>query len=364
MSTKHNEFNILQVEPQQARRLIEHTMKVGRAVFVWGGAGIGKSDIMAQIAKDQNRKLIDIRLILMEPTDLKGIPYFDSIDQKMKWSVSEELPQHGELLDENAILFLDELNSAPQSVQGAAYQLILNRKIGAYDLPKGVSIVAAGNRKTDRGVVYEMPGPLRNRFVHINMTHSFDDWTKWAVNNGVRTDIISYLKSTPTHLCNFDAKSVEQAFATPRSWTFASELLNGDLDEEDEKSLLAGTVGQGVALNFIAHKKLCDKLPNPQDILSGKLKKLKEDLDKSIQYSLVLNLCYTLQDMTKKKKAEVASSFENYLSFTMSHFEPEMVAFSLKTLLDDMDVQIDMSASAEFDNFVKKYGKYMPKPSR
>ena len=165
------------VSPQEAKTAITHCLTLKRPVMVWGAPGIGKSDIVKQIGTDAKREVIDIRLPLWEPTDIKGIPFFNSKSNTMEWAPPAELPSDPK---SKAILFLDELNSAPPSVQAAAYQLILNRRVGTYKLPEGVSIVAAGNRETDKGVTYRMPAPLANRFVHLEMRVDFDDWSMWA----------------------------------------------------------------------------------------------------------------------------------------------------------------------------------------
>ena len=144
------------VTPNEAKRSIRKCVKIQRPIFMWGPPGIGKSDLVKQIGEEQGRDVIDVRLSLWEPTDIKGIPYYNSDQGTMTWAPPSELPTDE---DSTAILFLDELNSAAPATQAAAYQLILNRRVGTYKLPKGVSIVAAGNRETDKGVTYRMPAP-------------------------------------------------------------------------------------------------------------------------------------------------------------------------------------------------------------
>jgi MoxR-like ATPase len=159
------------VTPNEAKSAVQHAMKLKRPIFMWGPPGIGKSDIMAQINGSlDNSHLIDIRLSLWEPTDIKGIPYYSANDNVMAWAPPAELPTE-EFASQfkSIVLFLDEMNSAAPAVQAAAYQLILNRKVGTYKLPDNVVIVAAGNRETDKGVTYRMPAPLANRFVHLEL---------------------------------------------------------------------------------------------------------------------------------------------------------------------------------------------------
>jgi MoxR-like ATPase len=187
---KSTDISVRQVGPKSAKRAIRKAIKVRRPVFLWGPPGIGKSDLVKQIGEEADREVIDVRLALWEPTDIKGIPYYNADQGKMVWAPPSELPVDE---DSTAIIFLDELNSAPPAVQAAAYQLILNRRVGTYKLPKGVDIVAAGNREGDRGVTYRMPAPLANRFVHIEMKVDFDDFQDWATLNKVHPEVVGYV---------------------------------------------------------------------------------------------------------------------------------------------------------------------------
>jgi MoxR-like ATPase len=183
------------VSPNSAKASIKHALKKKRPIFLWGPPGIGKSDIVRQITDGfSNSHLIDIRLSLWEPTDIKGIPYFDSNSGTMVWGAPSELPSEEFAAQyDNIVLFLDEMNSAAPSVQAAAYQLILNRRVGQYKLPDNVMIVAAGNREADKGVTYRMPAPLANRFIHLELAVNFDDWFQWSVTNKIHTDVVGYL---------------------------------------------------------------------------------------------------------------------------------------------------------------------------
>jgi len=210
---------VRQVGPKAAKRAILTAIQTGRPVFVWGSPGLGKSDIVSQIGQDLNREVIDVRLALWEPTDIKGIPYYNPEQGKMVWAPPSELPLDPK---STAIIFLDELNSAPPAVQAAAYQLILNRRVGTYVLPDGVSIVAAGNRDSDRGVTHRMPSPLANRFIHIEMTHDVDDWIEWATAHSIHADVVGYIGFAKQDLYDFDPRASLKAFATPRSWHFVS----------------------------------------------------------------------------------------------------------------------------------------------
>jgi len=238
--------------------------------FIWGSPGIGKSSIVQQIAKEKNIEFIDLRLSLLDPTDLKGIPFFDSNTKEAIWAEPNFLPK-----DRNSegILFLDEMNTAPPSVQAAAYQLILDRKIGEYELPPKWAIVAAGNRASDRGVIYRMPSPLLNRFVHLELEVSFEDWKHWAYSYGINPLIIAFLEYDTTKLFTFNPQEEQEAFATPRSWEYIDRILASNMPKETLLEVIKGTIGEaGVA--FVNFLKIKDELPQIEDILNNKEIKL------------------------------------------------------------------------------------------
>ena len=290
-----SEISIRTVGPKSAKRAVQKAFKHNRPLFLWGPPGIGKSEIIHQIGSEIDAHVIDIRLSLWEPTDIKGIPYFDSNSNKMVWAPPTELPDEVMAAKyKKIILFLDEMNSAAPAVQAAAYQLVLNRRVGTYKLPDNVLIVAAGNREADKGVTYRMPAPLSNRFLHLEMRVDFDDWFEWACTNRIHKDVAGFLQFSKKDLYDFDPKSNSRSFATPRSWTFVSELLSeDDGDDESLSNLISGGVGEGLAIKFMAHRKVSGKLPNPSDILKGKVKKM-ETKEISAMYSLTVSLCYEL----------------------------------------------------------------------
>ena len=344
------------VTPNDAKRSIRKCIKIQRPVFMWGPPGIGKSDIVKQIGDEQGRNVIDVRLSLWEPTDIKGIPYYNSNMNTMTWAPPSELPSDP---DDNSILFLDELNSAAPATQAAAYQLILNRRVGTYILPKGVSIVAAGNREADKGVTYRMPAPLANRFLHLELKHDFDDWLNWATANKVHEQVVGYLGFAKQDLYDFDPKSSSRSFATPRSWAFVSDLLtDDDLPENTLTDLVAGAVGEGLAVKFMAHRKVAKQMPNPEDILSGKVTKA-EIKEISAMYSLTVSMCYELQTAHEKKVKDWDSLADNFFGFMMANFPTELVVMGAKTAIANYKLPFDSSKLKNFDTFYEKYGKYV-----
>jgi len=350
-----------QVSPNGAKNAIRKAFKKKRPLFLWGPPGIGKSDIIHQLGEEMDAHVIDIRLSLWEPTDIKGIPYFDSNTGTMVWGSPSELPSE-DLASKYpyVILFLDEMNSAAPSVQAAAYQLILNRRVGQYHLPDNVLIVAAGNREADKGVTYRMPAPLANRFVHLEMRVDFDDWSMWATNNRVHKDVVGYVTFAKKDLYDFDPKSSSRAFATPRSWSFVSELLeDDDTDNDTLTDLVAGAIGEGLAIKFMAHRKVSSKLPKPEDILAGKVKKLDSKIEISAMYSLTVSMCYELKDASDKNDKKFDEKVNHFFRFMMDNFETELVVMGTKLALTQYQLPLDPDEIECFDEFHEKFGKYI-----
>lgn len=241
--------------------------------FLWGAPGIGKSSIIKQIARENGIECIDLRLSLMDPTDLKGIPFYERDSHSALWAPPSFLPREG-----RGILFLDELNSAAPAVQASAYQLILDRKVGEYTLPEGWAIVAAGNREGDRGVVYRLPSPLANRFVHIEMEVNALDWRDWALRRGIDERVVAYIGFKNSALFGFDPLKNERSFATPRSWEAVHTILNSSLSKTLWLEAIAGAVGEAAAVDFLGFCQVMDKLPDVDAILKGEDVEASDDL--------------------------------------------------------------------------------------
>jgi hypothetical protein len=342
-----------------AKFALRHAFNHKRPVFLWGPPGIGKSDSIHQLGEEMNAYVIDVRLSLWEPTDIKGIPYYNQLENTMSWAPPVELPTEAFAQNyEKIILFLDEMNSAPPAVQAAAYQLVLNRRVGTYRLPDNVIVVAAGNREADKGVTYRMPAPLSNRFVHLELRVDFDDWQQWAIQNKIHKDVVGYLSFAKQDLYDFDPRSASRSFATPRSWSFVSQLIDEDLSESTLTDLVSGAVGEGLAVKFMAHRKVAGRMPNPTDILHGKVKDLKVK-EISAMYSLTVSLCYELKDGAEKKVKNWDAMADNFFRFMMDNFETELVVMGAKVALTQYDLPLDPSKMKNFDEFHDKFGKFV-----
>ena len=389
------------VSPSQLKLMINHCTVRQRPLFVSGPPGIGKSDIVAEVARQQKRPLIDIRLPLLEATDIRGLPHLAEVTIKdaegkvvyneqnvpltekvFKWSNPTDLPTDP---NSRALVFFDEMSAAPPSVQAATYQVILNRRIGTYELPKDVVIVAAGNRVKDKGVAYNMPTPLANRFIHANLAIDFDDWQEWAIMNRIHEQVVGYLSFQPNDLFDFDPRRESYAFATPRSWSFVSQLLmepngNGgfrdtDLPHDILSSLVKGTVGEGPAIKFMTYRKQAANLPKARDILDGTVTKLNvKQID--IMYALTTSLVYELSDdVIKAERAkkngeknshdQMYKSAECFFRFIMDNFEPEMVVMAARSMMSSTrETPIKPNSIPSWKEFVKNFSALIPAMSQ
>ena len=312
-------------------------------VFIWGAPGIGKSSIVKEIAEKKRLEFIDLRLSLLDPTDLKGIPFFDEKNREGVWAKPSFLPREND--KSQGILFLDEINTAPPAVQASAYQLILDRRVGEYKLPDGWSIIAAGNRENDRGVVYKMPPPLANRFVHFEMEVDFDDWKAWAYTKGIDASIIAFLAFDKSMLFTFDPSSNEKSFATPRSWEYVDTIIKSSIRNELLLDSISGAVGREGAVNYISFKRVMGKLPELSDILDGDI----ESIDNSDDPKLMMALSIGLVNLLREKDDD--ESISNVLSFSLSL--PGEYAIML---VKDMQLNgIDVEGSEMWGAWVQKF---------
>ena len=263
------------MRPSQIAAALSYLIDANQPVMLHGSPGVGKSDVVRQIAKQRGIELIDLRLSQLDPVDLRGVPSVDTKKHITSWNTPSFLPTDGK-----GILFLDEINSAAQATQAAAYQLVLDRKLGDYVMPPGWAIIAAGNRSTDRAIVNQMSTALKNRFTHLNYEVNNDDWCDWALRNNIAVEVLGFIRFRPMLLNEFEQRNESkeekervqrlkdaQAFATPRSWEFMSKVVQQQPSPDIEYELYSGIVGEGCAAEFMGYLKYYRNLPNLDALL-------------------------------------------------------------------------------------------------
>lgn len=313
-------------------RLVERKLFI--SLMLWGPPGIGKSSIVADVARQNELQLVDLRLSQLAPTDLRGLPVAEN--GLSRWFPPEFLPTGGQ-----GILFLDEINMAPPTMQGIAQQLILDRKVGSYQVPDGWFIWAAGNRKSDRAAVFEMPSALANRFIHLDLAPDLDSFKTWGIRKGIGEQVLAFLAFRPSLLHQIDAQ--RPAWPSPRSWVMADQLRSVDLPVES-------AVGAGAAGEFEAFCAVYAGLPDLESILLGKSKAIFPS-EASARYATVLGLIV---------RAESAEQGAHALSWLVKQAGAEWVQFFATDLFRIMrekgkfgDLARLISANAELKDFAR-----------
>lgn len=394
MSKQAKRASDLICKPSEFKTALYDLAKAGRSVFAWGPPGIGKSQIAFQVANELGfvRKtemlgpdgepmidyagkamfdiagFSDIRLSQMDPVDLRGfpMPVKDALGDDVIKLSRPDFYDPTTLSGKNKAFYLfDEMNSAPQSIQAAAYQIVLDRCIGPHKLGPLDFVMAAGNRETDRGATFKMPTPLMNRFIHLELKTDFEDWQTHALGAYFHPTVVGYVTFAKQDLFQFDASSASRGYPTPRSWEAVSDVLNSNPagGEAIMTAIVAGAVGEGVAVKFMEYRRKAENLPNPTDILMGKVKELKEK-DVSLMYTLTTALCYEMKQQEEKMQNGTPTREEtkqwhemsnNFLGFMLKNFSHELVIMGARTALAIHKIELPFQHMEQWDDFSERY---------
>ena len=303
-------------------------LKLLPSVMLWGPPGIGKSQAIRQLATEIQQStgkktvVTDVRLLLFNPIDLRGIPTANADKTLAVW-LKPQIFQMDPSEDVVNILFLDEISAAPQSVQAAAYQITLDRVVGEHKLPDNCIVIAAGNRTTDKSVAFKMPKALANRLLHIEVEGSFKSWKQWAIRSGSNPKVVGFLTFRQQYLMKFDAASEDLAFATPRSWEMVSNILNFVSDDVNKMYyLISGLVGTGIAIEFRTWSAVYNDIPDLEEIFDGKQPKLPTGTD------AMYALCAAMTAYARDHKTQL-SRIANSIRFA-DRMPPDFSAMLLK----------------------------------
>ncbi|MNJ90612.1 ATPase family [compost metagenome] len=346
---------IMKVTPNEFINIVEPLYSSGievPTVMLWGPPGVGKSEairdsLAKRLAKNTGKRVIftDVRLLLFNPVDLRGIPVPDKAHEFTQW-LKPQIFNLDDSKDVINLLLLDEISSAPPTVQAAAYQLTLDRKVGEHSLPDNVIVLAAGNRVVDKGVAYKMPTPLANRMTHFEIYANLDDWKEWAIPNEIHPVVIGFLNWQQNRLHSFDPSKDDLAFPTPRSWSFVSKYLKIYNDIDKAYYMIAGTVGEGAAVEFKAFAKTYGSLPDVQKIMDGEEVQFQQKPD--IMYALSASLS---SRVGKAKKDQL----KNITKFTMDKLPKEFAVLTMKDILRVPGVKEQIMVMKEWIEWAKKH---------
>ena len=328
------------------------------SVMLWGAPGVGKSQGVRQIAKRLEKEtgktvnVTDVRLVLFNPIDLRGIPTAN-VDKTLAVWLKPKIFDMDPSPSVVNILFLDELSAAPQSVQAAAYQITLDRIIGEHKLPDNCIVVAAGNRVTDKSVAFKMPRALANRLMHIDVKADFNSWRRWAIGAGVNDKVIGFLSFRQSYLLETELSNDDLAFTTPRTWEMVSNLLNdvgGDV--EFLYPMIAGIVGNGVAAEFRSWCKIYADLPSIEKIFETGVESVPKGTDRL--YALTASMiCYARAHATDKRK------IERSLQYAIK-MPPDFSAVLMQGYTDiGEEFQKSLAQMPAFTRWMETKGKYL-----
>ncbi|MCI0456912.1 MAG: MoxR family ATPase [Gemmataceae bacterium] len=248
------------MKPSDVASALAALIPTKRPIYLWGPPGVGKSSIVKQAAESLDLQVCDLRAVLLDPVDLRGLPFIDNTNgprpRKAEWCPPAFLPRDKEEVgDTRGVLFLDELAQAPPLVQAACLQLTLDRKVGDYELPPNWTVIAASNRQEDRAGAHKLISPLLNRFIHLDLEVSHEDWNAWALAAGLAPEVRAFINFRPALLFDFDPSRGARAFPTPRSWSFVSDVV-GHTPTHLLHPVIAGCVSEGPAAEFVAFQDL------------------------------------------------------------------------------------------------------------
>ena len=292
--------NTIPITPDKLQGCLETLYNLRLPTFLHGSPGIGKSTIIRDFARSRGMELIVLMLSQIEATDLRGIPYPDKESRTVSWFKPEFLPRQNCL----GIVFLDELTGAEPRLQVAAYQLILDRRVGEYVLPPDWWVVGAGNNAEDGAIAYEMGSALADRLVHFKVVPDAKAWIKWALENKIESSVITFIQVKPDYL-----DSIGMSYAhpdrmikpTPRSWERVSQVLKTKPSKQALDYLISGIVGEATCAEFFHVLEELQDCPSVETLLQADCKQLLEIIPRTIPglYGLTYSLiayCQNLDD--------------------------------------------------------------------
>lgn len=281
--------NLLTLPAGKARVLVQALLSTPEAppVMLWGPPGVGKSSVVRQAAAAAGLPVREVRAAYRNPVDVAGLPA-PGPDGLAVWLQSAVWPR-AERDGEKGLLFLDEITNAPRLVQGALYELILDRRIEDYRLPEGWRVAAAGNRVEDRAAANPMPTALANRLLHVVVDPTVEDWAVWAWRAGIAEEIIAYLHYRPENLLVLPPAGTDcPAFPTPRSWEMASRVWDLARSWEERRMLVSAAVGVAAATEAVEFARAREEVPDPEEVLRGAKPRFPAKPDRAYLFAAAL----------------------------------------------------------------------------
>ena len=261
-------------------------------LMVWGAPGLGKSSILRDVAAERGIGFIDVRLAQREPVDIRGLPVPG--EEGVKWLVASEWPRDPK---SRGIILFDEITAADRSLQVAAYEFILDRRLGElYKVPDGWYICAAGNRTQDRAVAATMSSALANRFLHVEMVDDVESWIAWASAHDIHPSVTGFIRFRPTCLFNQEGENLERGWPSPRSWERVSHMVKllGDKSVSLLRKAVYGLVGNRAGVEFLEFFKMCATFDDILEMMTNPEMPVRIPPEADRRYALCSAMSYML----------------------------------------------------------------------
>lgn len=355
--------NVNYVTPQELKEMISLALrsinedaemsKKLAPLLIHGSPGLGKSSIVAQVAEELGFQFIDVRLAQMEPCDIRGLPVPNKENKQMDWYVNGQWPRDP---NSKGILFLDEITSADRSIQVAAYELILDRRLGSlYKVPDKWYIIAAGNNSTDRAVATTMSSALANRFTHVELRDDVNEWLAYGRGVGFHPAVLGFIQFKPNYLMKMDSENLERGWPSPRSWERASQICNiynGGVDtmtatDSVFRKMIRGTVGMGAEVEFNAFYRIHRKFDDMYKLMldSKAMISLPSAHDEKI--AMISAMVYML--WRGKNEDETKKLVEGFFRIC-TQFTSDFALMAMFNALDSNNIEIKRERSRYFLN--------------
>jgi len=335
-------------------RSVQTNKGQGLPMMIFGSPGVGKSEQVVQaLDKDNGDLLIDLRLNTLDSIDMRGLPVIKKDSNgnptQVEWVRPEHIPANG-----RGILFLDEINTAPPSVQNPALQLVLDRRVGPHELGKDWYIVAAGNKADDRAHIHPISSALRQRFAIYHYEPDKDTWSNWAVRSGVHPNVIGFISFKPDNLIQAPIDD-ESANPSPRSWYYVSQRLHADQSELRD---ICAVVGAGAAREFMAYQKVCSKIPDIAKLVGGRETFTEDRSNVTMSYAVSSALGVHLL-----RSKHVVSDVNNCFKHAINNMagEPSMVFIRYCLLQGDEKLRATIVSCEEGKKWFDKHGEHLQK---
>jgi len=400
------------MNPKEAIKIVKKTLELDvksnlhLTPMLWGGAGVGKSSIVKEVGEELGYEVREIRLSTLSPVDVRGVPYVDdnkisidtletvnklitklydistrsngtlsipnteslknklqslkselegtTLESRFRFIPPEFMPTGTE--EKPVLLFFDEINTAVASNQVVAYEIALDRKMGGHPLPEGTAVIMAGNRMKDRGATYEMPMPLSNRLIHVEVTAEIDQYIEYGMEHNFHEGVLAFLKTKPDML-EVAPSAGNWAFPTPRTWEMTSIILN-DADEHnlnvnDTKKLVSSIIGSGATAELFAFLTLKEELPDLDKVLNTGESWTHDRQD--ILYFYVITLSSRLLKMINndKLKDKYTEKIDNYIN-AVDELSSEMQALAINCVISDKKMMLYMGKNRKLMNSIRK----------